>query len=550
MPDNIFMEERTKQQAGSWLAAVVALLVFAMGILWFVYTQFRIDVPTGHMALLIRKTGLDVENGDEVAPTPNHKGVQKETLTEGRYFYNPYAWSWRVIKQTEIPAGKLGIQVRLYGDDLPPGEFLTLDSERLREHNAKIQQEVDALKAGPQTPETEKKTKDVEAKRLGEQKGIVPGVLQPGRYPINPYLYQIEYEKFEPVTIEAGFKGVVTNLSGPLATDPNQLEVPEGFRGTLKKSLDPGTYTINPYETRINKVDCRSQRFTLSENKDFGFPSKDGFWVSMDAVIEFRVDPERVAEVYVLLNEDKNGDRVDEEIINKIILPNARSFCRLEGSNTLGREFIRSRSEFQERFQQEMIDQCKQSGIQIIQALITKTIPPDQIAEPIRQRDTLKEQEKQYQQEILAQEAVKKAAIQVETVKQKQALVGAEQDIIRITTEALREQEVSKTKGSEKLAVAQLKLDATKDEAAAVLSRGKGAAEVVQFKNKAEAAGWKRSVEAFDGDGSQFARYVLYQKLSAAYRTIMVNTADSPIMKIFDSFAPTNPPANPLTKKE
>ncbi|MBI5757836.1 MAG: band 7 protein [Planctomycetales bacterium] len=511
MPDNIFMEERTKQQAGSWLAAVVALLVFAMGILWFVYTQFRIDVPTGHMALLIRKTGLDVENADEVAPTPEHKGVQKETLTEGRYFYNPYAWSWRVIKQTEIPAGKLGIQVRLYGDDLPPGEFLAMKEN---------------------------------------QKGIVPGVLQPGRYPINPYLYQIEYEKFEPVTIEAGFKGVVTNLSGPLATDPNQLEVPEGFRGTLKKSLDPGTYTINPYETRINKVDCRSQRFTLSENKDFGFPSKDGFWVSMDAVIEFRVDPERVAEVYVLLNEDKNGDRVDEEIINKIILPNARSFCRLEGSNTLGREFIRSRSEFQERFQQEMIDQCKQSGIQIIQALITKTVPPDQIAEPIRQRDTLKEQEKQYQQEILAQEAVKKAAIQVETVKQKQALVGAEQEIIRITTEALREQEVSTTKGSEKLAVAQLKLDATKDEAAAVLSRGKGAAEVVQFKNKAEAAGWKRSVEAFDGDGSQFARYVLYQKLSAAYRTIMVNTADSPIMKIFDSFTPTNPPANPPTKKE
>jgi hypothetical protein len=503
MPDNVFLEERSKQQAGSWLAGIVALLVFGLGMLWFVYSQFRIDVPTGHMALLMRKTGLDVENGDEVAPTPDHKGVQKETLTEGRYFYNPYVWSWRVIKQTEIPAGKLGVQVRLFGDDLPPGEFVA--------------------------------TKE-------SQKGVVPGVLQPGRYAINPYLYQVEYEKYEPVTIEAGFKGVVTNLSGPLAEDPNQLLVPDGFRGTQKKARDPGTYTINPFEQRIHKVDCRSQRFTLSENKDFGFPSKDGFWVSMDAVIEYRVDPDSVAEVYSLLNEDKNGDRMDEEIINKVIMPNARSFCRLEGSNTLARDFIQSRSEFQDRFQKELIRECEKSGIQIIQALVTKTVPPTQIAVPIQEREIAKQTEKQYQQEILQQDAVKRTSMQTETVKQKQALVGAEQEVVKVTTEAKRQQEVATIKGNEKLAVAQLQLDATKDEAAAIMSRGTAAAKKVEFENEAEASGWKQAVAAFGGDGSQYARYVLYQKLSSAYQSIMVNTADSPIMKIFESFTPANPP--------
>jgi hypothetical protein len=57
-----------------------------------------------------------------------------------------------------------------------------------------------------------------------------------------------------------------------------------------------------------------------------------------------------------------------------------------------------------------------------------------------------------------------------------------------------------------------------------------------EAKNQAEAAGWKRSVEAFDGSGSEFAQYVLYQKIAGAYRNIMVNTADSPIMRIFESF--------------
>ena len=43
-------------------------------------------------------------------------------------------------------------------------------------------------------------------------------------------------------------------------------------------------------------------------------------------------------------------------------------------------------------------------------------------------------------------------------------------------------------------------------------------------------------MEAFDGSGGEFAQYVLYQKIASAYRNIMINTADSPIMKIFDSF--------------
>jgi uncharacterized membrane protein YqiK len=105
---------------------------------------------------------------------------------------------------------------------------------------------------------------------------------------------------------------------------------------------------------------------------------------------------------------------------------------------------------------------------------------------------------------------------------------------------------VALTKAREKLAVAKFRLEATKDEAAAITSKGKGAAEVVEFKNQAEAAGWKRSVEAFDGSGSQFAQYVLFEKIASAYRSIMVNTADSPIMKIFETF---NTPGGKPTAK-
>jgi regulator of protease activity HflC (stomatin/prohibitin superfamily) len=507
---------------GGSLVVLLILCAVAVSSMWTIYSSFRIDVSSGEIAVLIRKTGKDLTNGEEIAPTPEHKGIQRAVLTEGRYFYNPYSWSWKVIPQEIIEPGKMGVQVSLTGEDLGYGDFL-----------AKVDEDGEAT-----------------------TKGIMPGVLKPGRYPINPYVYSVE--RHEPVTIPAGFKGVVTNLAAPLAEDPNQLLVKPGERGVQELTLEPGTHYVNPYVTRIDRVDCRSQRFSLGEEDDMGFPSKDGFWVSLDGVIEFRVSPEKAAEVYVLFNQDENGPEIDEEIVETVIMPNARSFCRLQGSNSSGREFIQgvTRTAFQESFEKSMREACQPLGIEIIQALITKIRPPQQIADPVRKREIAKQQELQYQQQTLQQESEQKLAVEKALVEQKQAIVVAEQAVVKVTTQAMQEQEVAVTKANENLAVAQLKLDASLDEAAAITARGQAVADVVRFDNEAEAAGWKKTVEAFAGDGQSYAQFVLYQKLSASYRRIMVNTADSPIMKIFESFAesaaeakstPAEPSAPPVT---
>lgn len=494
-------------------AFVFPAAILVLGIVsWSIYTQFRIDVGQGEMAIIIRKTGLDMKNGSEIAESPRHKGIQREYLREGRYFYNPFVYDWDVIPQAVIPKGKLGILTSLAGDDLPYGEFL-----------AKLDENENPL-----------------------TKGIMPGVLRPGRYPIHPYLFSLDMDH-EPKVVPAGFKGVVTNLSGALPEEPNTLLVPKGFRGVQEEVLDAGTYYINPYEQRISLVDCRSQRFNLAENKDMGFPSKDGFWVSLDGIIEFRIRPDKAAEVYVTYNEDTNGERIDEEIVNKIIMPNARSFCRLQGSNNLGRELIggESRIHFQEAFQTAMRAECDPAGIEIIQALITRIKPPQQIAELVREREIAKQSEKQYQQEILQQDSEQKLKIEEETANQLEEKVKADQKIVKVTTEAKQKQEVELTQANQRLEVARLKLEAAKDEAAAIVARGKAEAEVVRLQNKAEAIGWQRSVEAFDGDGAEYSQYVMYLKLASAYRKLMINTADSPIMQIFEGFAPRSAPGSP-----
>jgi regulator of protease activity HflC (stomatin/prohibitin superfamily) len=502
------MDPRQWQQVRAW--GVLVLLLSLAALPYLAYTQCRIEVPSKHMAILVKKTGLDLTNGDEIAPSDEYKGVQKAVLGEGRYFKNPYVWGWIVVPQIEISSGKLGVRTRLYGDNLAPGYLIAWEEN---------------------------------------QKGIVPAVLRPGRHPINAWIvgtekrwqgdsYAETIELFDPVTIPAGFKGVVTLLSAPMADDPNVLLVEEGKRGVQQATLDPGTYYVNPYVTRINLVDCRSQRFDLSEGGGMGFPSKDGFFVTLDGIIEFRVMPDQAAKVYVTYNDTANGDAIDEEIVSKIILPNARSFCRLRGSNHSGVDFIsgETRVQFQKDFQKSLEETCEQQGIEVIQALITKIKPPEKIATPVRDRQIALQTKAQYAREILQQQSEQELAVEQELIKQKQEIVAADQEVVKVVTQAMREQEVAVIEANQRLAVAEFELKAAEDQAAAVLARGQAAADVIRFDNEAEAAGWKNAVEAFGGDGDKFARWVLLKKIAPAFRSMMINTADSPIMDIFTEY--------------
>ena len=508
---------------GKLVAWGLLVLLPLLAIPYFIYTQCRIEVPSKHMAVVIRKMGKDMQNSDEIAPATQkdgleYKGVQKGLLAEGRYFRNPFVWDWVVAPQIEIPKGKLGVRTRLFGDNLQPGDLIARDEN---------------------------------------QKGIVREVLRPGRHAINAWVmgtpkrrqgdsYAEVIELFEPITVPAGFKGVVTELSAPMPDDPNVLLVEDGRRGVQKDALAPGTYYVNPYVTRINLVDCRSQRFNLSESGGMGFPSKDGFFVTLGGIIEFRVKPEEASRVFVIYNDTDNGEAIDEEIVNKIILPNARSFCRLRGSNLAGRDFIsgETRTQFQEDFQAELAATCETQGIEVIQALITKIRPPVKIAAPVKDREIALLTESKYQRQILQQKAEQELAVETEMVKQKQAVVAADQEVVKVVVQAEREKEVALIEANQRLAVAEYELKAAEDQAAAVIARGKAAADVIGFNNEAEAAGWQRAVEAFGGNGNEFARWVMFKKIAPAFRGMMVNTADSPLMDIFQQYHDGEIPTN------
>ena len=113
------------------LTGIILAGIILIALPFLIYTFFRISVPAEHIAVLTRKTGIDMENSSELAIDEKHKGIQSKVLTEGRYFKNPYHWDWDVYPMVSVPQGKLGVRIRLYGDDLGYGQFLAeKDSEK------------------------------------------------------------------------------------------------------------------------------------------------------------------------------------------------------------------------------------------------------------------------------------------------------------------------------------------------------------------------------------------------------------------------------------
>ena len=487
----------------------IGVLVASPFVILGVYNACKIEVDTGKQAVLIRKVGLDLAKDQELAPprkggTPYYKGVQTEgayggVLTEGRYFYNPFFWDWEISPQFEIPNGKIGIRIALDGADLPIGRILA-------------------------TP---------------GQKGILAKVELPGRYPYNPYAE--EFELHDPVTVPAGFRGVVTSLSEPLPRDPNQFLVGVGERGVQKKTLDPGTYYLNPYQTRVSLVDCRSKRFNLGEGSAMDFLSSDGFPVTLDGAVEFRVIPDQAAEVFVKYNESDNGDTIDEEIIAKIITPESRSLCRTGGSKLTGGQFIsgNDRETFQRNLVRSLTENCKKQGVEILAVAITRVEPPQDIAAPVRDREVAKQELAQFNQEKIQQLSEAKLQIEVLMAEQKQKVVRAEAAVIVQSTKAEQDAGVAATLAEQKLKVTQTQLEAAKDKASAIVAKAQADADVIRFTNKADLAGLASRVAAFDGDGAALAQNILVGKLAPGFRSILSNS-EGPLMDLFGQFIKTS----------
>ncbi len=479
--------------SGKMILLVALLLLLP---LW-VWTYCRIEPGPGEIAILIHKTGKDLPSGQILATTPEQKGIQLEVLPEGRYFKNPYSWGWEIQRITDIPAGKLGVLTRLYGEELPPGSIIASNGS----------------------------------------KGIVGDVLRPGKYHINHYAYHVQL--FDAFNIRPGCAGVVTCLTGKdvlnsdlAPQERNTFLVAKGLKGVQTEVLDPGTYYLNPYMYNVVEVNLQSQRFEMSGDDAISFLTVDGFTITVEGTIEYALV---AADVALLTHQVGDMD----DILKKIILPRARGFSRIEGSKNPAKNYIMgdTRQRFQDNLETHLVELCKPWGVAIKSVLIRNITPPDEIASIIREREVAVQNAKKFEQQI--EQAKSQAELTRQEMLAQQNKEKVEADTVRIKAVILAEQDqaVRLTAANKDLQVARLERDAAAAQAEAILLQSQAEQQVIRMKNQAEADVIAGQVVAFE-NGMNLARHRLYQQVGPRIASILSTDQESGLGGLFLPYLP------------
>jgi regulator of protease activity HflC (stomatin/prohibitin superfamily) len=472
------------------VATILAIFVF----IWFFC---RIEPEAGEIAVLIRKTGQNLASDQVIALDKKQKGIQLEVLSEGRYFKNPYSWSWKIRRILDVPAGKLGVMTRLYGLELPPGRIIAEDNQR----------------------------------------GIMQEILRPGKYRINPYAYHVAL--FDAININSGHVGVVTAMTGKdvlnneLPPDErNTFMVGKGLKGVSGRLLDPGTHYLNPYMYNIVEVNTQSQRFEMSGRDVINFLTLDGFSVTVEGTIEFGIERNEAA--YLT---HRVGDM--DDIIKKLILPRARGFSRIEGSKHPAVNFIvgETRQKFQRDLESHLRAKSKGWGVDIKSVLVRKIIVPDEIASINRDRELAVQDAAKYEQQIVQAKSKAELTKQEMLAIQSKEKVEADTKRIRAVIDAQQDQSVRLITAQKELEVSRLEYGAALFQSDAILLTADGEKDAIKAQNEAEAFVLKNRVSSLGG-GDNFARYTLYEKVGPQVLSVLSSDSADGLGRIFGTFVP------------
>jgi len=470
------------KEVGTMSAAIVAA---AMS-LW-VWYGWRIEPENGRIAILLKKTGKNLQPDEILAPGPEYKGIQVDVLPEGRHFRNPWTWEWRYAKAVDIPAGKFGVLVRKFGKDLPEGEIIARDGTR----------------------------------------GILRDVLGTGKHRINPYAYDVKL--YDDITIKPGHVGVVTELTGDDILAPGGAKdadtgtgflVKGGAKGVSPKILKEGTHRLNPFVYSVSIVNIQSQRFELSGADAISFLTLDGFTVNAEGTLEFNLDIDKVA----MLSHEV-GDM--DDILQKIVLPAARGFSRIEGSKKNATEFIvgESRQAFQNSLEKYLQDVCKPWGVSLNSVLIRDIFAPQEVASIIRARELAVQEGRRIEQQIVQAKSQAELERQKALAVQNSARVAAETESIQAKIAAEQRSAEQVIAAEARLEVAERELKAAQADATARLTVAEAERKVVEAQTKAVADVLKSEVAAYGGD-ADYVRAKLYEKTAPRLKDVV--TGDSP----------------------
>ncbi len=531
---------------------------------WHVYNPYtwdyeiipQVKITGNEVGVMVRLFGkpMDTKNY-QVLAEDGEMGIMRRVLMPGQHLINKYAYKVIKCPAVFVPQGHRGVvtnlaapvssHIEFYLGDIKNGIDLIIKLASGKEvihkylfdlMDKEFQTKAKSYKSGDILGVSEKKLllEQLNKLVLGKKSIYNAEAFQNAKLFPDTILFLKEKNLTQEQLVQLN-RWLIADVF-PHELDRSSFLVNENERGVWQDTLAPGTYYFNPFEKSVMPVDIRSHIFEMNdlqgEDYNVTFPSLDGFTISMEGNIEWCIDQDRAAEVLVKYKDHRDIVKCVEE---KIILPNARAFIRIEGSKYKASDFISglTREKFQESFHANLLLSCKHEGIIIKAARVTKCTPPDAICDPIQQREIAIRDRQKYDQEMdREREQIK---LQMEGARKDFEVRSTRaQTTVEVNkTNASREREVAIIGMTRKVEVAKKRLEAAQNEAQAIILTAKAEADVVRMQNKAEASGIAEARQAFQS-GRNYANFLMMKKVSGALEYILANT-DSPFINVFQN---------------
>jgi regulator of protease activity HflC (stomatin/prohibitin superfamily) len=357
----------------------------------------------------------------------NHgrKGPQVGILRPGTYRINTKLFKVTRANAVKIPENTVGIAIAKDGIPLPPGYIIAPKARSVDE-------------------------KEVDHKFFQNGQLFIEGngyrgpqldTLQPGKYYINPLLFDIFSEKVAEVA--PGYVAVIRSnvgleldrnpqgpqpdagegrFVGPIHEDVEKILIADRFtRGIWREPIAPGKYNLNTiaftaYQVPTSavtidwategRIGTEVKGVKATEEKDAGVlykfdplkvTSKDGFQLEVNVRMVIRIQPANAA--YIIA---RFGSVVN--LIDQIVHPLIDSSFRNKAGEKKAIDFFQSRTDLQTEALAHAKDKFSEYNVEAQNLLIAYIDIPRDLLETQTKKEIANQQQAQYDQEALAQE--------------------------------------------------------------------------------------------------------------------------------------------------
>ena len=437
-------------------------LYWRFPIIWKINKSKVTQIPQGSIGIVESIDGQSLQKGRLLADdvecnsfqdanaflkNGGRKGPQVAILLPGTYRINTAVFRIELAPALEVPKEMIGVVVAMDGTPLPSGYIVA-----------------------PEPQGDHKHFQDGEAfVSLGGYRGPQLETLQPGEYYINKRLFEVT---LYPVTVVApGYVAVVISSVGKeLATStvaptisatPNLnqpvheaveslLITDKSQRGIFRDPIAPGTYNLNhiaykaelvptsaitidwastsgPSETKILGTQRQEGGQSAKITEFFKFSqlrvtSKDGFQLDVDVRLIIRIPPPNAPFVIARFGTVSN-------LIEQVAHPLIDSSFRNEAGKKAAMEFVHSRTELQLQALEKAREEFSKYHVEVQGLLIAYINVDTQLLETQTKKEIAVQQQKQYEQEALAQEQRIAVAEKTARANQQENVISAKLSI-------------------------------------------------------------------------------------------------------------------------